>query len=196
VTAAVNATPSVIAARHVLALDHAATLARVTAEATARAAYLAAVASKSATRIAATKKVYDAARAATLHAKAGESAESTAVTNLVTATTAAVRAKHYLPVDGVWTGSPFQYFIPSIGLEPIQVQISLYGGHVSDISVPQYASTGDSASYNAMALPILMQEAMAAHDTAVVANVSGASLTSEAFTKSLQSALTNAGFKY
>ena len=72
----------------------------------------------------------------------------------------------------------------------------LVWGHVSDISVPQYVSTGDSAPYNAMALPILMQEAMAAHDTAVVANVSGASLTSEAFTKSLQSALINAGFKF
>jgi len=196
VTAAVNAAPSVIAARHVLAVDHAATLARVKAEATARAAYLAALASKNAARIAATKKVYVAAHAATLHARAVESAETTVVARLVATTTAAIRAKHYLPVDGVWTGSAFQYFIPGIGLEPIQVRITLYGGHVSDISVPQYASTGDSASYNAMALPILMQEAMAAHDTAVVANVSGASLTSEAFTKSLQSALTNAGFKY
>ena len=109
--------------------------------------------------------------------------------------TAAVRAKHYRPVDGTYLGTVAQYFIPDLGLEPIQVRIVVYGGHVSDVSVPVYSTTGDSKAYNEMALPILMQETMAAADTAAVAAVTGASLTSGAFQKSLSSALVAAGFK-
>jgi hypothetical protein len=196
ITAAVNATPSVIAARHAYAVDYAALIARQKAEAAARAAYLAAVKSGSAARIAATRTVYVADHAATVHASAVFVAERTAMTNLVNATTAAIRAKHYTPVDGVWTGDAAQYFIPGIGLEPVQVQITIYGGHVSDISVPVYTTTGDSAAYTAMSIPVLMQEAMNANDTATVANVTGASLTSEAFHNSLLSALLKGGFKY
>ena len=46
-----------------------------------------------------------------------------------------------------------------------------------------------------MSLSTLTLEAMQAHDTATIATYSGASLTSEAFTQSLQSALVSAGFK-
>jgi hypothetical protein len=195
VTSAANATPAVVKARAAVVAAHNAVLAKARAQAVSYTAYVAAVRSKNAVRIAATKKAYVAAHAATLRAKAVEAAARAALAKLLTATTAAVRAKHYLPVDGTWTGVASQYFIPGIGLEPIQVRITLYGGHVSDITVPQYASTGGSAEYNAMALPILTQEAMAAHDTAVIATVSGASLTSQSFRTSLQSALAAAGFK-
>lgn len=196
VTAAVNANAAVIKARAVLAAAHKVTLAKIAAERTAYNNYLLAVRSKVATRIAATRKAYYAAHAATLAARKVEATDKARLAALITSTTAAIRARHYRPVDGTWTGDAAQYFIPGIGLEPIQVQISLYGGHVSDISVPQYASTGDSAAYNAMALPVLMEEAMVAHDTARVASVTGATLTSGAFAKSLLSALTKAGFKY
>lgn len=196
VTAAVNATPAVVKAKNAVTAAHNAVLARAKAETTAKNAYSAALKTKNPARIAAAKKALVAAHAATVRAQAVEAAARTALARLIASTTAAVRAKHYLPVDGVWTGDAAQYFIPGIGLEPVQVQITLYGGHVSDVTVPQYAKTGDSAQYNAMAIPTLSHEAMTANDTAVVASVTGASLTSEAFHKSLLSALTKAGFKY
>lgn len=194
VASAVNAAPAVLQARQRVTAAHTALLARIKAEKAAHKAFLAAVKSKNAARIAAAKKADKAAHKKTLRAAAAERAAKTALTNQIAATTAAVRAAHYRPVDGTWTGDLKQYFIPEAGLEPIQVRITVYGGHVSDVTVPVYQTQGDSGSYNAMALPILLDRAMAAHDTAVVANVSGASLTSTAFANSLQSALIKAGF--
>lgn len=196
VTAAVNANASVIKARKLVAYDHAITVYYAKAEAVARRAYLLALASKNATRITLTKRAYLAAHARTVHAAAVEKLARTALANTVAVVTAAIRARHYRPVDGTWAGDVAQYFIPGIGLEPIQVQITLTGGHVSDVSVPLYAKTGDSAEYNNFSLPTLMTEAMAAHDTANVASVSGASETSEAFAKSLKSALMKGGFRF
>ncbi len=135
-----------------------------------------------------------AAHRRTVRAKAALAAARAAQAKVVTSATATVRAAHFTPVDGSYVGSVAQYFIPGIGLEPIQVGITVYGGHVSDVSVPLYVATGDSGEYNAMALPILMTEAMAAGDTATVASVTGASLTSGAFVSSLTAALAAAGF--
>jgi len=59
----------------------------------------------------------------------------------------------------------------------------------------QADATSDSHAYNDMSLSTLTLEAMNAHDTATITAVTGASLTSEAFTQSLQSALVRAGFK-
>jgi uncharacterized protein with FMN-binding domain len=78
----------------------------------------------------------------------------------------------------------------------MQVQITVYGGHVSDVAVTAQAEVGtESASYNDMALSTLVLRAMNSNDTADIAGVSGATLTSTAFTSSLQSALVAAGFK-
>jgi uncharacterized protein with FMN-binding domain len=195
VVAAVSSSGSVVTSKARYAAAHKILLVRIKSEAKAKAVYLAAVKSKKRTPIARTKKAYLGAHALTVKAKAADTATRTAYLKAVAATTTAVRAAHFIPVDGVYTGPAVQYFIPKLGLEPIQVQITVYGGHVSDVSVPQYVSTGDSASYNAMALPVLMQATMSAADTANVAVVSGASLTSGAYTKSLQAALTSAGFK-
>ncbi len=147
---------------------------------------------------AAAKKSHKGLPAAHLKATKAKTAETKAKVALAKATAVAtmtVRSAHYTPVDGTYLGPVSQYFIPSLGLEPIQVSITVYGGHVSDLSVPVYVSTGTSGEYNAMALPQLTTRAMAAHDTATVASVSGASLTSEAFVKSLTAALAAAGFK-
>jgi uncharacterized protein with FMN-binding domain len=116
----------------------------------------------------------------------------------VSSVTAAVRATHYRPVDGSYNGRLVSYLVPSkpISFEPLQVHITVYGGHLSDVAVVNQAPVlSDSNSYNVMSLSTLALEAMNAKDTANVAAVSGASLTSEAFAQSLQSALVAAGFK-
>ena len=194
----VAATPSVIAAKTKLSLAHRLTRARGATEATARAAYLVAVASKIATRIATTKSAYLAAHALTVKAQAAEATARLALTNLVATRTAAIKALHYRPVDGTYLGDLKLYIVPASTFtrEPLQVRIRVYGGHLSAISVAQQAAlTSDSAIYNTRALGMLKLEAMQAKDTANVAAVSGASLTSEAFQQSLQSALVRAGFK-
>ena len=195
VTSQVNAAPAVIKARRAVTTAHSTLLARITAEKAAHSTYLKAVKSKNKARIATTKKAWVAAQKRVTAARTAENAAKAALTKVLASTTKAIRAGHYTPVDGTWTGDVAQYFIPDTGLEPIQVQITVYGGHVSDVSVPVYATTGDSGSYNAMALPTLMEEAMAAHESASVAAVTGATLTSGAFAKSLTSALVKAGYR-
>ena len=196
VTKQVNATPSVIKARAAVAAAKAALTKASNAERAARAALQKAKRSGNKARIAAAQRAYNAAVKRLAAAKAALTAAQKRLGAVIAAVTRTVRARHYRPVDGTWLGDTAQYFIPDLGLEPIQVQISVYNGHVSDVQVPVYTSTGESASYNAMALPTLTTEAMAAHDTATVASVTGATLTSEAFHKSLLSALTKAGWKY
>lgn len=100
---------------------------------------------------------------------------------------------HFVPVDGTYTGGIVYYHVEG-QTDPIQVQIVVTNGHLSAVDVPVYVNTGDTGAFNHLALPILKQEALAAHDTANVATVSSASLTSEAFRQSLQSALIQAGF--
>lgn len=194
VTSQVNATPAVIRARQAVATAHATVVRLAKAQAAARTAYRKAVKSKRKSRIAATHRAYVTAQRRTAAARKAEGAAKAALAQVLAKTTAAIRAKHYTPVDGTYTGNVAQYFIPDLGLEPVQVQITVYGGHVSDVSAPVYVKTGDSGGYNAMAIPTLLEEAMAAQDTANVATVTGATLTSEGFAKSLQSALGKAGF--
>jgi uncharacterized protein with FMN-binding domain len=198
ITAQVEGNPAVVAARNLVTSRHAATVARRTAEGKAKTAYVAAVRSKVRVRILRTRKTYVAAHAASVKAAAAESSARTALASLRAAKTAAVRKLHYRPVDGVWTGAQMSYLVPSdpISFEPMQVRITVYGGHVSDIVVTKQADpASSSAYYNNKSLSTLMLEAMQAHDTANVAAVSGASLTSEAFQQSLTAALTAAGFK-
>ena len=195
ITAAVDATPAVVAARSRAAAAHGVALARTAAEAKVVAAYKKAVKAHNKKAAAKAKKVYKVVHKRAVAARAADAAARAAAARVVASTTAAVRATHYRPVDGTYLGPVKQYFIPDLGLEPIQVRIVVYGGHVSDVTVPVYSTTGDSKAYNEMALPILMQEAMAAHDTADVAVVTGASLTSGAFAGSLSGALVAAGYK-
>jgi uncharacterized protein with FMN-binding domain len=194
VTSQVNATPAVVRARQAVATAHATVVSLTKAQSAARAAYLKAVKAKSKSRISRTHRAYAAAQRRTAAAHKAEGAAKAALAKVLASTTAAIRAQHYTPVDGTYTGSVAQYFVPDLGLEPVQVRITVSGGHVSGVSAPVYTKTGDSGSYNAMAIPTLIEEALAAGDTANVATVSGATLTSEGFAKSLQSALGQAGF--
>lgn len=198
IAAVVNADAGVIRTKAALVKARDVVLVRASMESKARAAYLAAVRSKVTSRIATTYKAYLAAKAATARAKTAYTAAAKLYTSTRATVTARVTATHYLPKDGVWTGTKKSYLVPSVpvSFEPMQVQITVYGGHVSDVAVTAQAEAGtDSAHYNDISLSTLMLQAMNAGDTSNIAGVSGATLTTGAFESSLQSALVAAGFK-
>ncbi len=195
VSAQVAANASVKAAFAKLAPAHHLVVVRAAAEAKAKAAYLKAKKTHRASTIKAAAAKYAAAHKATLAAKTAEAKVKASYAATLAAVRKSVTAAHYLPVDGTYASTPQQYFIPGTGLEPITVNITVYGGHVSDVWASDYTTTGDSGSINADALPQLAQMAMAAHDTANISSVSGATVTSEAYRNGLVSALLKAGYK-
>jgi uncharacterized protein with FMN-binding domain len=74
----------------------------------------------------------------------------------------------------------------------IQVAVTLSGGRIVSVSVPQNAAAdGRSAAINSEAVPVLVQETLAAQGTNIDV-VTGATYTSDAFAQSLQTALTKA----
>jgi hypothetical protein len=193
VTAAVNADPAVRAARAKVATAHALTVARAAAEAKAKKAYKKAL--KKRTAVATKKRAYKKARALTSTARAAEAAARSSAATVVARVTSDVRWMHYRPVDGVWLGARSTYYIPDDrSFHPIEVSITVSGGHVTAVSVPVYETSGETGRINESALPVLVERALAANDTAEVAGVSGASLTSYAFRNSLSSALLRAGY--
>ena len=76
---------------------------------------------------------------------------------------------------------------------PVQVQITVTDGKITDVNVVDYPSgNGRDRQINARALPILVQETLDAQ-SAKIDMVSGATVTSEGYLGSLQSALDQAG---
>ena len=76
---------------------------------------------------------------------------------------------------------------------PVQVQIVVSGGTITDVTVPQYPDgNGKDQQINARALPVLVDETLA-EQSADIDMVSGATVTSAGYVQSLQSALDEAG---
>jgi len=76
---------------------------------------------------------------------------------------------------------------------PVQVQLTLKGGTISDVSVLQQPSGNpQDDQINSYALPILVQNTLNAQ-SAHIDMVSGATVTSTGYVQSLQSALDQAG---
>jgi uncharacterized protein with FMN-binding domain len=76
---------------------------------------------------------------------------------------------------------------------PVQVEVTVAQGAISDVSVLQYPSgNGTDAQINGYALPVLIQETLDAQ-SASIDMVSGATVTSTGYLQSLQSALDRAG---
>ncbi len=74
----------------------------------------------------------------------------------------------------------------------VQVQATIQNGKLSDVQFVQYPSERQtSRSINSVAVPMLQQEAIQAQ-SANVDIISGATLTSEGFQESLQTALDQA----
>lgn len=76
---------------------------------------------------------------------------------------------------------------------PVQVQLTVADGQISDVSVVQYPhENGKDQQINARAIPVLINETLAAQ-TSNIDMVSGATITSEGYVASLQSAIDQAG---
>ncbi|GAB6856890.1 FMN-binding protein [Microbacterium xylanilyticum] len=74
----------------------------------------------------------------------------------------------------------------------VQVAITVSGGQITDVAVPQYPNTERrDEEINAQALPILIDETKSAQ-SAQIDMVSGATFTSDGYTQSLQSAIDQA----
>lgn len=89
--------------------------------------------------------------------------------------------------DGTFTGSSV-----NTRFGPVQVQITVSGGSVTDVQVPVYPSeNGRDQQINSRALPVLVKETLDAQ-SADIDMVSGATYTSTGYLESLQSALDEA----
>jgi uncharacterized protein with FMN-binding domain len=76
---------------------------------------------------------------------------------------------------------------------PVQVSISVTDGKITAVDVLEYpTANGKDQQINAYALPVLKQETLSAQ-SADIDMVSGATVTSEGYVQSLQSALDQAG---
>jgi uncharacterized protein with FMN-binding domain len=76
---------------------------------------------------------------------------------------------------------------------PVQVQLNVSDGTVTDVSVLQYPDgNGRDEEINARALPVLIHETLRTQ-SAKIDMVSGATVTSDGYVESLQSALDQAG---
>lgn len=84
---------------------------------------------------------------------------------------------------------------PSVSTEwgPVQVQLSVASGTITDVSVLRYPSgSSKDEQINGYALPILVQDTLTAQGSDVQM-VSGATVTSTGYLQSLQGALDQAG---
>lgn len=76
---------------------------------------------------------------------------------------------------------------------PVQVELTVSGGSITDVSVLQYPNgNGQDAQINSYALPVLIRETLD-QQSAQIDMVSGATVTSTGYLQSLQSALDQAG---
>jgi uncharacterized protein with FMN-binding domain len=90
--------------------------------------------------------------------------------------------------DGTYTGDPADAFFGTV-----QVQAVIKSGRVNSVRFLNYPQDRQrSMQINSQAVPLLQQEAVQAQSASVQV-VTGATLTSQAFMQSLQSALTKAG---
>ena len=75
---------------------------------------------------------------------------------------------------------------------PVQVQITVAAGRITEVTAVRYPDgNGRDQEINSYALPVLAQEAVAAQ-SAQIDHVSGATVTSDGYVQSLQSALDKA----
>jgi uncharacterized protein with FMN-binding domain len=90
--------------------------------------------------------------------------------------------------DGSYTGGSFDAYYGRV-----QVKVNIQGGQIVSVDVLDYPNhSGTSRSINRRALPALESAVIRAQSTRVN-NVSGASLTTDAYLRSLKGALKQAG---
>ena len=89
--------------------------------------------------------------------------------------------------DGTWTGTEV-----SEPWGPFQVQVVVSGGKITNVSVVESPGDRHSSRINNVAVPLL-NESTLAKQSANIDMVSGATVTSNGYLESLQSALDSAG---
>jgi uncharacterized protein with FMN-binding domain len=97
--------------------------------------------------------------------------------------------------DGTGSASAVTVTGPSAGTRwgPVQVEVTVENGAISDVTVVDYPTeNGKDRAINSRAIPLLVQETLDAQ-SADIDMVSGATVTSEGYVKSLQAALDEAG---
>ncbi len=100
-----------------------------------------------------------------------------------------VAAKKNASHDGVYLGAAYDAYWGNV-----QVQATIRNGRLVSVDVPQFPDhRNTSRAINRQALPYLQQEVIKAQSTRVNL-ISGATLTSEAYLRSLKSALKQAGY--
>ena len=111
---------------------------------------------------------------------------SVAVQPATSTDTAAAGSSGYR--DGTYTGSDENAYYGRV-----QVQVTITGNQIASVKVLDYPQDRRTSRYiNSQALPLLKQEVIAA-DSANIDTISGATLTSEAYIRSLDNALSQAG---
>ncbi len=87
----------------------------------------------------------------------------------------------------------YRYTGPSVDMEwgPVQVAIVVKGKRLTDVQASAPTERSRSAFINEQAVPMLRQEALQAQ-SATINEVSGATLTSDAYAQSLQAAVASA----
>jgi uncharacterized protein with FMN-binding domain len=88
--------------------------------------------------------------------------------------------------DGTWTGKAV-----SEPWGPFQVQVTINGGTITNVSVIESPADGRSSRINSVAVPLLTKATLA-DQASNVDFVSGATWTSDSYARSLQSALDKA----
>ncbi|QCV96663.1 FMN-binding protein [Acidipropionibacterium acidipropionici] len=111
----------------------------------------------------------------------GTSSSSSGSTSTSSKSTAASSLK-----DGTYTGSSVQNPFGTV-----QVQVTISGGKITSVKVPQYPTGHHSDEINQQAVPTLVNETISAQSSQVDM-VSGATFTSQGYTTSLQNALDQA----
>ncbi|MGM9905906.1 FMN-binding protein [Lactobacillus sp.] len=126
-----------------------------------------------------------------------DQANSTASTASSSTSTAASSASSTSSSSSSFTSSGLKdgtYSGKSVSTQwgEVQVQIKVSGGKITTVNVLKYPSDNDhSQQINDQALPVYKKEAIAAQ-SADIQQVSGATVTYEGFTQSLQNAITQA----
>jgi uncharacterized protein with FMN-binding domain len=119
---------------------------------------------------------------------AGQNPRATAPAALASDTGAPAQLIDVALKDGTFTGPAVDAYWGNL-----QVQVVVQNGRIASLSVPKYPSDRrESQRINQQALPLLRNEVVTAQNASVNI-VSGATLTSQAFMRSLQSALAQAG---
>lgn len=118
----------------------------------------------------------------------GDSSSSSAATSTPAAPSAATDPSSATAAPTTVTGS-----VAQTRWGPVQVQLTVDNGKITQVSVLQYPDgNGKDQQINARALPVLISETVSAQN-ADIDMVSGATVTSQGYLTSLQSALDQAG---